>query len=199
MTRVCVFCGSNPGRDPRYYEAAVELGRAIAGRGWGLVFGGGRVGLMGAIADAALEAGGEAIGVIPDALMKRELGHRGLTRLEVVGSMHERKARMEALSDAFIAMPGGFGTLDEFCEILTWSQLAIHAKPCGILNTGGYFDPFLAWIDRAVEAGFVKREDSGRLSREAAPEALLDALVSRGLSASRPRPPRPGPEGPIRA
>lgn len=179
MKRICVFCGSNPGRDSRFSAAADDLGRRIAQRGFGLVFGGGRVGLMGALADAALAAGGEVVGVIPDALMRAELAHEGLTDLRVVGSMHERKALMERLSDAFVALPGGFGTLDEFCEILTWSQLGIHSKPCSILNVGGYFDPFLKFVDGAVQAGFIRAADNLKLIRESDPGRLLDRLVAR--------------------
>ncbi len=178
MKRVCVFCGSNPGNDPKYSVAAADLGRMLAQRGLGLVFGGGRVGLMGVAADAALAAGGEAIGVIPDALVQKELAHESLTDLRIVGSMHERKALMEKLSDGFIALPGGFGTLDELCEILTWSQLGIHAKPVAILNVGGYFDDFLRFVDRAVESGFVRASDDARLIRDSDPAALLDRLAA---------------------
>jgi len=134
MKRICVFCGSSPGSRPEYRAAAEELGAELARRGTGLVYGGGNVGLMGVLADAVLRAGGEAVGVIPKHLMAREVGHNGLTKLHVVRSMHERKALMADLSDAFVAMPGGYGTLEEFCEIVTWAQLGLHAKPCGILN-----------------------------------------------------------------
>src|SRR4051812_49148308 len=145
--RVCVFCGSNPGARPEYAAAARAVGRALAERGRGLVYGGGNVGLMGVCADAALAAGGEVIGVIPDALQTAEVAHGGLTRLHVVRTMHERKALMADLSDAFAALPGGFGTLDELFEILTWAQLGIHAKPVAILNVAGFFDPLLAMLD----------------------------------------------------
>ena len=138
MKRICVFCGSSQGSRPEYRAAAEELGTELARRGTGLVYGGTSVGLMGVLADAVLRAGGEAVGVIPERLMKREVGHKGLTKLHVVRSMHERKALMADLSDAFIAMPGGYGTLEEFCEIVTWAQLGLHAKPCGILNVQGY-------------------------------------------------------------
>ena len=158
MRRVCVFCGSSSGRDAVYRRAATELGGLLARRGVGLVYGGGNIGLMGALADAALSAGGEVIGVIPDSLVQRELAHRGCARLEVVGSMHERKARMADLADGFVGLPGGFGTLDEFCEILTWAQLGFHRKPCGLLNVGGFWDGFLAHLRHAVDEGFIRQE-----------------------------------------
>ena len=148
MQRICVFCGSNPGRDPAYRAAAEQLGRTLAARGIRLIYGAGNIGLMGAVADACLAAGGEVIGVIPEALMGKEVEgrhveHRTLTRLEVVDSMHTRKARMAELSDGFIALPGGFGTFEEFCEILTWGQLGFHVKPMGLLNVQGFYDPLL--------------------------------------------------------
>lgn len=177
MRRVCVFCGSNEGADPSFREAAVRLGKELAARELGLVFGGGRVGLMGVLADAVLAAGGEAVGVIPQSLERREVAHRGLTKLHVVGSMHERKALMEKLSDAFIAMPGGFGTLDELCEILTWRQLSIHDKPTGLLNASGFFDGFLSFVDHSVAQGFIKPEHRAMLRVAAEPAALLDALT----------------------
>src|SRR5262245_12742237 len=141
MRRVCVFCGSSAGNRPEYADAARHLGAALARRGLGLVYGGGHVGLMGVVADAVLRAGGEVIGVIPQALVERELAQAGLTRLEVVDTMHQRKARMADLADAFVALPGGFGTCDELFEILTWSQLGLHARPVGLLNVAGFFDP----------------------------------------------------------
>ena len=147
LRRVCVFCGSNVGRDPAYRRLTESLGRTLARRGVGLVFGGGRVGLMGALADAALAAGGEVIGVLPKALMEREIGHRGLTELRIVGSMHERKALMADLADGFVALPGGIGTLEELFEVWTWAQLGLHAKPCGLLDTDGFFAPWsVSWI-----------------------------------------------------
>jgi uncharacterized protein (TIGR00730 family) len=158
MKRVCVFCGSNTGALPAYAAAARELGAAIAQEGLGLVYGGGKVGLMGVLADAALAAGGAVIGVIPQALVDKELAHTGLTELRIVRSMHERKALMAELSDAFAAMPGGYGTLEEFCEILTWAQLGLHQKPFGLLNVEGFYDPFLAQIRRAVESEFIVAE-----------------------------------------
>lgn len=159
MRRICVFCGSSSGSRPAYRQAAEELGRYLAAAKIGLVFGGGKVGLMGAVADAALAAGGEVIGVIPEHLMAREVGHLGLTKMHVVRSMHERKAMMSDLSDAFLVLPGGFGTLEEFCEVLTWSQLGLHQKPCGLLNVEDYYSPLLQMFDRAVEERFLKAEN----------------------------------------
>ncbi len=155
---VCVFCGSSSGIRGKYAEAARRLGEALAGRGLGVVTGAGHVGLMGVLADATLVAGGRVVGVIPQALVERELAHRGLSELHVVETMHQRKALMADLSDAFVALPGGYGTLDELFEILTWAQLGIHRKPVGLLNVAGYFDPLLAWIDRAVREGFLRSE-----------------------------------------
>src|SRR5579862_2152050 len=156
--RICIFCGSSSGRDESYARAAAEAARAIVGAGYGIVYGGGRIGLMGVVADAALAAGGEVVGVIPDALSDAEIAHRGITALHVVGSMHERKALMAASSDAFIALPGGLGTMDEFCEILSWRQLGIHDKQIGLLNHAGHFDPLLVLFDRMVDRGFVSAE-----------------------------------------
>jgi uncharacterized protein (TIGR00730 family) len=176
MERICVFCGSSPGSRPEYRAAAEELGAELVRRNIGLVYGGGNVGLMGVLADAVLKAGGEAAGVIPQNLMAREVGHNGLTKLHVVRSMHERKALMADLSDAFIALPGGFGTLEEFCEIVTWSQLGLHAKPCGILNVQGYYSPLLAMFDHAVQERFLKPENRALvLARDSVAE-LLQAL-----------------------
>src|SRR5579871_639763 len=148
LRRVCVFCGSSSGLRSSYAEAARRLGWTLAGHKVGLVYGGGKVGLMGTVADAVLERGGEAIGVIPQPLVAREIAHPGLTELRIVSSMHERKALMADLSDAFIALPGGYGTLEEFAEALTWSQLGIHKKPCGLLNVAGYYDNLIAFLDR---------------------------------------------------
>jgi uncharacterized protein (TIGR00730 family) len=156
LKRICVFCGSSVGSRPAYAAAARELGRTLAERGLGIVFGGGKVGLMGVLADAALAAGGEAIGVIPEALVAREIGHSGLTKLHVVRSMHQRKTLMADLADAFIALPGGYGTFEEFFEAVTWTQLGIHQKPCGLLNVDGYYDALLALLGRAVADGFVR-------------------------------------------
>jgi len=156
LKRICVFCGSSVGSRPQYAAAARELGRMLAERGLGVVFGGGKVGLMGVLADAALAAGGEAIGVIPEALVAREIGHSGLTKLHVVRSMHERKTLMADLADAFIALPGGYGTFEEFFEAVTWTHLGIHQKPCGLLNVDGYYDALLALLSRAVADGFIR-------------------------------------------
>jgi hypothetical protein len=178
MKRICVFCGSSPGARPEYAEQARLLGLAIAGRGLGLVYGGGSVGLMGVIADAALAAGGEVDGVIPDRLKERELDHRSLTRMHVVGSMHERKALMSDLSDAFVAMPGGMGTLEELSEVLTWSQLGLHAKPVGLLDVDGYYDHLCAFFDHAVRERFLRPEHRRILLCDAEPEVLIDRLLA---------------------
>ena len=182
MKRVCVFCGSNPGNDPAYEAATAALGRLIAGRGLGLVYGGSNVGLMGTLADAALAGGGEVIGVIPRSLVDREVAHRGLTDLRVVDTMHQRKALMADLADGFIATPGGYGTLDELCEILTWAQLGIHTKSLGLLNVLGYWDPFLAFLDHAVAAGFLKRAHRGLVQVHTESAPLLDILTDPPLS-----------------
>lgn len=158
LRRVCVFCGSATGRRPVFREAAEHLGRLLAGRRIGVVYGGGDIGLMGRMAEAALAAGGEVIGVIPEALQARELGHPRLTRLEVVDSMHTRKARMAELADGFIALPGGFGTFEEFCEVLTWGQLGFHRKPCGLLDVDGYYAPLQALFAHAEAEGFLQPE-----------------------------------------
>ncbi len=178
MKRVCVFCGSSAGSRPEYRACAEELGAELTRRKIGLVFGGGNVGLMGAIADSVLKAGGEAIGVIPEHLMNREIGHKQLAKLHVVGSMHERKALMADLSDAFVALPGGFGTLEEFCEVLTWGQLGLHEKPCGIVNILGYYTPLLAMLDHAVEQRFLKPQNRGLVLARDTPTELLDAFAS---------------------
>jgi uncharacterized protein (TIGR00730 family) len=178
MERICVYCGSSMGERPGHAALARQVGQLIARRGLGLVYGGGRVGLMGVLADAVLEAGGEVVGVIPQRLIDAEVAHTGLTRLDVVATMHERKARMESLSDAFIALPGGFGTLDELFEILTWAQLGLHGKPCGLLDTDGYYAPLVAWADAAVEAGFVRPAHRRLLMVDADPAVLLDRLAA---------------------
>jgi uncharacterized protein (TIGR00730 family) len=178
VKRVCVFAGSSPGGRPDFRHAAEGLGRALARRGMGVVFGGGRVGLMGALADAALEAGGEVVGVIPSALDARELSHYGITRLHVVASMHERKALMADLADGFVALPGGWGTLDELFEILTWGQLGFHSKPCGLLNVEAYFDRLLAFMQHAVDERFVRAENAALLAVQTDPDALLDAMAA---------------------
>jgi uncharacterized protein (TIGR00730 family) len=177
LKRICVFCGSSVGDRPIYLQAALELGRAIAERRLGLVYGGGNIGLMGALADAALSGGGEVIGVIPQALVDKELAHTGLTELRVVGSMHARKALMAELSNGFLALPGGYGTLEEFCEIVTWSQLGLHRKPCGLLNVDGFFNAFLAQIDQAVQELFIAPKQRELIQVGHAPGPLLDRLV----------------------
>lgn len=159
LRRVAVYCGSSSGNDPVYLAEAKELGRSIASAGLGLVYGGASVGLMGAVADAALAGGAEVVGILPEILSGSEIAHRGLTRLEMVPTMHERKARMVKLADAFLMLPGGYGTLDEMMEIVTWKQLRLHAKPCVLINTAGYWDGLLAFLDKAVEAGFLKAEN----------------------------------------
>ena len=176
---LCVYCGSRAGARPDYADAARQLGALLAREGVGLVTGGGHVGLMGAVADAVLEAGGEAVGVIPQALLDREVGHTGLTELLVVETMHERKALMAARADAFVALPGGLGTLEEITEMLTWSQLGIHAKPCGLLNVSGYYDAFVAFLDHAVAEGFVRAAQRERIAVASDPAALLAGLRAR--------------------
>jgi uncharacterized protein (TIGR00730 family) len=174
--RICVFCGSNLGIRPVYRAAAEQLASLLVHHGIELVYGGGNIGLMGALADTMLEGGGTVIGVIPESLMAREVGHRGLTELRVVNSMHERKALMSDLSDAFIALPGGFGTFEEFCEVVTWSQLGIHQKPCGLLNVGGYYEPMLRLFDNAVREGFLHPENRQLVLDDSDPERLLEKM-----------------------
>ena len=178
MRRVCVFCGSSMGAKPAYAEAARAMGTLIAQRGMGLVYGGGEVGLMGVIANAALAAGGEVIGVIPEALMRMEVGHPRLTELHVVATMHERKAMMAELSDGFIAMPGGIGTLEELFEIWTWGQLGIHPKPLGFLDVAGYYHTLHAFLDHMVAEGFVKDRHRAMTAVETDPATLLDRLAA---------------------
>lgn len=176
--RICVFCGSHFGANPAYRTAAEEFGRLLAARGLGLVYGGGNVGLMGVIAEAAMAGGSEVIGVIPRSLVDREVAHHGLSELVVVDSMHERKHKLYEISDAVVAMPGGMGTLDELFESLTWNQLEIHFKPAGLLNVGGYWDPLVTMLDRMVEQGFVRAAHRQLLQVESTGEALLNALAS---------------------
>jgi uncharacterized protein (TIGR00730 family) len=176
MQRICVFCGSSPGGNPAYFDAAQEMGREIAARNLTLVYGGGHVGLMGAIADAVLDAGGSVIGVIPHALAVREIAHQRLTRLHVVGSMHERKAMMADLSDAFVALPGGFGTYEEFFEAVTWTQLGVHKKPCGLLNVAGFYDPLVQFLDNAVSEQFVRQQHRSTILVDTHPGRLIDQL-----------------------
>jgi uncharacterized protein (TIGR00730 family) len=161
VRRVAVYCGSANGNDAAFLAEALALGAAIAAAGLGLVYGGASAGLMGAVADAALAGGAEVIGVLPDVLAGKEIAHAGLTRLELVSTMHERKARMAELSDGFLVLPGGYGTLEELLEVVTWAQLRLHAKPCVLINTIGYWDGLLAFLDRAVEAGFLKAKNRG--------------------------------------
>ncbi len=177
MESICVFAGSSSGTRPAYASAAEKLGRAIAERGWRVVYGGGRVGLMGVLADAALAAGGEVIGVIPEALLRKEVGHQGLTDLRVVQTMHQRKALMSELSDGVVALPGGLGTLEELFEILTWAQLGIHARPCGMLNAGGYYDDLLTFLDQTVSEGFVRGEHRDMILAAGDAAALLDLMA----------------------
>ena len=177
LKRVCVFCGSNTGKNPVYSRAADALGRTLARRGLGLVYGGGSVGLMGVLADAALAGGGEVIGVIPGALSRQEIAHEGLTEMHVVPDMHTRKAKMTELADGFIALPGGYGTLEELFEVVTWGQLGLHERPIALLNPAGYFDGLLGWIDAAVQEGFIRPEHRRLLLAGTEPDALLDAMA----------------------
>jgi uncharacterized protein (TIGR00730 family) len=176
VNRVCVYAGSSPGASPAFAAAARSLADALARREIGIVYGGGSVGLMGELADAGLAEGVEVIGVIPETLDRREVAHRGVTRLEVVATMHERKARMAELADAFVALPGGIGTLEELIEVLTWTQLGVHLKPVGVLDVDGYWTPLRTLLDHAVEQRFLRPEHRGDLIVHDDPEALLDAL-----------------------
>jgi uncharacterized protein (TIGR00730 family) len=176
MKRICVFAGSSSGSQPEYLAAAQELGQALARQAVGLVYGGARVGLMGALADAVLAARGHVTGVIPEALVAKEVAHDGLSDLRIVASMHERKAVMAELADGFIALPGGWGTLEEFFEVLTWAQLGLHQKPCGLLNVRGYFDGLLSFIEHSIHERFVKRENRSMVIVSSSPGALLELL-----------------------
>jgi uncharacterized protein (TIGR00730 family) len=178
LRRVCVYCGSSDAVRPAYLEAAGAMGRAMAGRGLTLVFGGGGTGLMGAVADAAMEAGGSVVGIIPESFNTPALVHAHVTEMRVVRSMHERKALMAEMGDAFIALPGGFGTFEELFEILTWAQVGLHARPVGVLNALGYFDPLLALIEHAREEGFIYNEHRALLISETEPERLLQRLAA---------------------
>jgi len=178
IRRLAVFCGSNPGARPEYVEGARALGRLLCQRGIGVVYGGSSVGLMAALAEAVLDDLGDIIGVIPKMLVEREVAHRALSDLRIVGSMHERKALMAELSDGFVALPGGIGTLEEFFEIWTWAQLGVHDKPCGLLNIAGYFDPLLEFLDRAVEEKFVRDVHRSMVIVESDAAALLDRFES---------------------
>jgi uncharacterized protein (TIGR00730 family) len=178
LKSICVFAGSNGGTRDEYLVAARELGRVLARRQLRLVYGGARVGLMGALADAALSQDGRVIGVMPQALVAKEVAHQGLTELRVVESMHERKAMMGELADGFVALPGGWGTLEEFFEVLTWGQLGLHQKPCGLLNVHGYFDGLLAFVDHSIDEGFVRREYRPMICVSDSPDDLLDAMAA---------------------
>jgi uncharacterized protein (TIGR00730 family) len=188
MQSICIFCGANPGFAPSHIELARSVGRLVASRGLRLIYGGGRVGLMGAMADAALSTGGEVIGVIPQLLLDREVGHGGLTQLHVVTTMAQRKALMGELSDAFLTLPGGIGTMDEFFEAWTWTQLGLQHKPSGLLNADGYYDPLLEFLDRSVAAGFLHPASRASVLIDTSPERLLDQLAawSPGSAAVRP-------------
>ncbi len=178
MRAVCVFAGANPGNDPAFVAAAERLGAAVAQRGLALIFGGGRAGLMGAVSSAARAAGGRVVGIIPKALLTKERAYTGDgVEVEVVSSMHERKARMAALSDAFIALPGGFGTFEELCEMITWSQLGIHRKPCVMVNVNGYYDGLIALFDHGVGSGLIRAGHRGLAVAATDPEAALDAAA----------------------
>ena len=183
MRRLCVFCGSSVGNDAAYIDAAQTLGALLARRGIGLVFGGGKVGLMGVISDAVMANGGEAIGVIPQALFDREIGHAGITDLRIVDSMHTRKAMMADLADAFVAMPGGVGTFEEFFEAVTWTQLGLHRKPCGLLNVAEFYTPLAAFIDQAVTEGFIRPVHRAAIVVDSDPARLLDTLGTVQLTA----------------
>jgi uncharacterized protein (TIGR00730 family) len=192
LRRICIFCGSSSGTREVYRQAAQTVGRLLCRRGIELVYGGGHVGLMGIVADACLNEGGRVIGVIPQALADREVAHTGLTELRIVSSMHERKALMADLSDAFISLPGGYGTWEEFFEVLTWSQLGIQRKACGVLNVDGYYDPLLEMADRALSEGFLRDVHRNLLLSDSDPERLVDRLSNYAIPAvdkwsSRPK------------
>jgi uncharacterized protein (TIGR00730 family) len=178
MKQVCIFCGSYQGSQPIYMTAAHAMGMGLAQRGLGLVYGGGRVGLMGAVADGTLAGGGKVVGVIPQSLVDRELAHARLSEMHVVSSMHERKAMMAEIADAFVAMPGGFGTLDELFEIITWAQLGFHHKPIALLNVGGYFEPMLTFIEHMATEGFIKPEHRRAVLVKNEVDDLLDTLLN---------------------
>jgi uncharacterized protein (TIGR00730 family) len=180
VKRICVFCGSKPGNRPVYAEVAAELGQAMARRGLGLVYGGATPGLMGLIADTVLAGGGEVVGVIPDRMVTREIAHKGLTELHVTDNMHDRKRIMMELADAFVALPGGYGTLDEVSEVATWSQLRLIEKPCGLLNVDGFFDPLAAYLDNAMREGFLKPQHRELIFEETDVEKMLDRLGKNG-------------------
>jgi len=178
LKNICVYCGSNAGNDPIYTTQAQALGRSLVERGLGLVYGGSRVGIMGVVADAVLQAGGRAIGVLPEALMQKELAHKGLTELHVVASMHERKTMMAAKADAFVAMPGGIGTLEEIFEVWTWAQLGFHNKPCGLLNVAGFYDKLAGFLNHAADSGFMQPQHRQMLAVESDANRLLDRFAT---------------------
>ena len=187
MRRICVFCGSSPGARPAYAEAAAEMGRLLAEEGVGAVYGGGQVGLMGVLADAVLEAGGEIVGVIPQALVDREIGHPGVADMRVVGSMHERKALMADLADAFVALPGGLGTLEELFEVYTWAQLGLHRKPCGLLDVDDYYAGIATFLSHAVEERFLPEQHRAMLIVERDPRELLRRIRAWEPSTIQPK------------
>ena len=176
MKRICVYCGSSPGRQELYVQSARSLGKVLVAQGLELVYGGARIGVMGAVADQVLSLGGVVTGIMPQALVDKEVAHQGLSKLHVVGSMHERKMLMAELSDGFIALPGGFGTLEEIFEVLTWNQLGFHQKPCGLLNIGGYYDHLATFLNHSVQEQFVKQQSREMLMVEDRPETLLKAF-----------------------
>jgi uncharacterized protein (TIGR00730 family) len=184
MKRLAVYCGSSPGHDPAFADLARHVGRTLAARGIGVVYGGGRLGLMGLVADAALAAGGEVIGVIPDVLRDAEVAHHGCTELHIVAGMHRRKAMMTDLADGFVTLPGGIGTMDELFEALSWAQLGYHAKPCGLVNIHGFYDPLAALMDGMVEAGFLRAEHRANLIEAATIEELLDRFATHRTAPS---------------
>ena len=181
MNRICVFCGSKTGNSPLFLEAATELGRFLAERGLDLVYGGASIGLMGAVADSVMAGGGRVIGVIPEAMASKEVAHEGLTEMHVVSSMHERKSMMARLADAFVALPGGFGSFEELLEMITWAQLGIHRKPVGILNVSGYYDPLIQLFENAIEAGFIKPKNRQLFVIDQEADRLLQTLLAQEL------------------
>lgn len=187
MKRLCVFCGSKPGNRPIYIDTARRLGLEMARRGIALVYGGAKIGVMGAVADAVLQAGGRAVGVIPEHLIDVEVAHAGLTELHVTASMHERKTTMAELADGFVALPGGLGTYEEFFEVVTWLQLKLHAKPCGLLNVAGFYDPLLGFLDHAVGEGFIKARHRQMILTHDDPAAMLDLLADHAGAAGMTR------------
>lgn len=193
MRRICVFCGSKSGANPVYAAAAKTFGELLVQNNLGLVFGAGHVGLMGVVADAVLAAGGEVIGVIPQALVDKELAHPRVKEMHIVDTMHQRKAMMADLADAFVALPGGFGTGDEFFEIVTWRQLHIHSKPVAMLNTAGFFDPLLQWLNHVVAEGFINPEHQRLILVSHDPHALLQAVLQQATANSAPAPDAPRP------